>query len=114
LPSRVTEHVEPVALAVIFIDCDRRADPLPDRRGGSAASVVENVRRPASQEQDIAGLQRAGRVALVPLQDGRAGKDDVVGNFTRSGRCIVESPRRREEAAVFGAAVDRHYFPQAA
>ena len=50
------EHIEPLALTIIFIDRDRGADPLPDGRCGSASAVVKDVRWPSGQEQDIAGL----------------------------------------------------------
>jgi len=50
------EHIEPFPLAIIFVDRDRGTDPLPDRRCGLATAIVEDVRWPSRQQQDIAGV----------------------------------------------------------
>jgi hypothetical protein len=104
------EHIEPLPLTIIFVDRDRGTDPLPDGRGGSASTIVKDVRWSSGQQQDIAGFQCSGGLPIGSFKDCRASENDVVGDFSWLRNRILKPPWRREETSVLGSPRDGDDF----
>jgi hypothetical protein len=109
------QHVQPLALPAILAEPQSRGTLAIAGRGRRmSAAIVQDVRGPVRQEQDISAQQFAGRARLRILDNGAALEHDMVGNFVRRGLGPGNTPWRTIGTADIEPASDGNHLQEMA